>query len=110
MMSRWLYRSRKELKLIWLRYNALTTNKRSILVIVLFGIVPLTVYFIISTAKYSLVQLLASYVFVTPLFGLSVFLVITWFRSVELFKIIYRASHSLICHLIYWFFRVYRKG
>lgn len=99
-MSRWLFRSRKELKLIWLRYNALTTNKRSILVIVLFGIVPLIVYFIISTAKYSLVQLLAGYVFVTLLFGLSVLLVIAWFRSVELFKIIYRAFRSLIYHLI----------
>lgn len=82
----WLYQSRRELKLLWLRHGALTTNRLSILVICIFGIMPLTFYFLISGNSYSLVQIIASYIFVSLLFSLSLLLVITWFKSEELFK------------------------
>ncbi|MBA6151992.1 hypothetical protein H3Z82_04555 [Gelidibacter gilvus] len=82
----WLYQSRRELKLLWLRHGALTTNRLSILVICIFGIMPLTFYFLISRNSYSIAQIIASYIFVSLLFSLSLLLVITWFKSEELFK------------------------
>ncbi len=85
-LARWLYQSRRELKLLWLKNGSLTTNRLSILIIVLFGIVPLTFYFLISRTNYSLIQIVASYLFVTLLFTFTLLLVITWFKSEELFK------------------------
>ena len=64
----------------------MTTNRLSILIIVLFGVIPLTLYFLISGISYSLIQIVASYVFVTLLFALTLLLVITWFKSEEFFK------------------------
>lgn len=64
----------------------MTTNRLSILIIVLFGVIPLTLYFLISGISYSLIQIVASYVFVTLLFALTLLLVITWFKSEEYFK------------------------
>ncbi|MGJ8548390.1 hypothetical protein [Winogradskyella wichelsiae] len=84
--ANWLYHSRKEFKLLWVRYGLLTTDKLSIVVLILFCIIPLTLYFLISTVAYSLIQIIASYIFVTLLFSLSVLMVITWFKSEELFK------------------------
>jgi hypothetical protein len=55
-------------------------------VIIIFGIVPLTLYFLFSTSTHSLIQISASYLFVTLLFSLTLLLVITWFKSEELFK------------------------
>lgn len=82
----WLYQSRRELKLLWLKHGSLTTNKLSLFVIIIFGIVPLTLYFLISSSTYSLIQITASYLFVTLLFSLSLLMVITWFKSEALFK------------------------
>jgi hypothetical protein len=82
----WLYKSRKDLRLLWLKNGSLSTNRLSFFVIIIFGIVPLTLYFLISTATYSFIQIIASYLFVTLLFSLSLLLVITWFKSEELFK------------------------
>ena len=82
----WLYQSRRELKLLWLKHGALTPNRLSIFVIAVFGIVPLTLYFLISGISYSITQIVASYIFVSLLFSLSLLLVITWFKSEELFK------------------------
>ena len=85
-LASWLYKSRKDLKLLWLRHYSLTTNRLSIFVLILFCIIPLTLYFLISTVTYSLTQIIASYLFVTLLFSLSLLLVITWFKSEVLFK------------------------
>ena len=82
----WLYQSRRELKLLWLKHGILTPNRLSIFVIVIFGIVPLSLYFLISGTSYSVTQIIASYIFVSLLFSLSLLLVITWFKSEELFK------------------------
>ena len=82
----WLYQSRRDLKLLWLKHGALTTNRLSFFVICVFGIVPLTLYFLISGSSYSITQIIASYIFVSLLFSLSLLLVITWFKSEELFK------------------------
>lgn len=84
--ANWLYQSRRELKLLWLKHGTLTTNKLSLFLIILLAIVPLTIYFFINGAYYSVVQIVASYLFVTLLFSLSLLLVITWFKSEELFK------------------------
>lgn len=85
-LARWLYQSRRELKLLWLKNGSMTTNRLSILIIFLFGVIPLTLYFLISGISYSLIQIVASYVFVTLLFTLTLLLVITWFKSEEFFK------------------------
>ncbi|TLP71192.1 hypothetical protein [Maribacter sp. ACAM166] len=82
----WLYQSQRELRLLWLKNGTLSTNRLSFLIILLFGIVPLTLYYIISGATYSLIQIIASYLFVTLLFALAILIVITWFKSNELFK------------------------
>lgn len=86
MFASWLYQSRKELKLLWLKYDTITTNKLSILVLLLFGIIPLTFYFLMAKSTYSLKQIAASYLFVILLFSLAILMVITWFKSEELFK------------------------
>ncbi len=85
-LANWLYQSRRELKLLWLKHGSLTTNRLSIFLIFLFDIIPLTIYFLISSVTYSLIQITASYLFVTLLFSLSLLMVITWFKSEELFK------------------------
>ncbi|WP_445736102.1 hypothetical protein [Mariniflexile sp.] len=85
-LASWLYKSRKDLKLLWLRHSSLTTNRLSAVVVIIFGILPLTLYFLISTSTYSLIQIIASYLFVILLFSLTLLLVITWFKSEELFK------------------------
>ncbi len=82
----WLYQSRRELKLLWLKHGALTTNRLSFLIICIFGILPLTCYFLISSINYLITQIVASYIFVSLLFCLSLLLVITWFKSEELCK------------------------
>lgn len=85
-LANWLYKSRRELKSLWLKHGSLTTNGLSIFLILLFGIVPLTLYFLISSASYSLIQITASYLFVSLLFTLTLLMVITWFKSEDLFK------------------------
>jgi hypothetical protein len=85
-LATWLYKSRKDLRLLWLKNASLTTNRLSIFIIIIFGIVPLTLYFLFSTSTYSLIQISASYLFATLLFSLSLLFVITWFKSEELFK------------------------
>lgn len=64
----------------------LTTNRLSAFVIIVFGIIPLTLYFLISGATYSSIQIMASYLFVTLLFALSILIVIAWFNSNQLFR------------------------
>ncbi len=64
----------------------MTTNRLSVFVVIVFGIAPLTLYFLISGASYSVIQIIASYLFVTLLFALAILIVITWFKSEELFK------------------------
>lgn len=81
-----LYQSRRDLKLLWLRHGSLNTNRLSIFLIILFCVLPLTFYFLISGTTYSVIQITASYIFVTLLFTSSLLLVITWFKSEELFK------------------------
>ncbi len=85
-LASWLYQSRRELKLLWLKHGSLTTNRLSVFIILIFGIVPLTLYFLISGANYSFIQIVSSYLFVTLLFALAILIVITWFESEELFK------------------------
>ena len=84
-LAKWLYQSRRELKLLSLKHGSLTTNRLSIFLILLFAIVPLTLYFLFSGFMYSMVQIVASYIFVTLLFSISLLLVITWFESEKLF-------------------------
>ncbi|WP_047418254.1 hypothetical protein [Cellulophaga sp. Hel_I_12] len=85
-LASWLYQSRRELKLLYLKHGSLTTNRLSIFLLLLFCITPLTLYFLISGATYSILQISASYIFVALLFSLSILLVITWFKSEKLFK------------------------
>jgi hypothetical protein len=82
----WLYKSRRKLKSLWLKHGSLTANKLSILLIVLFGIMPLTFYFLLSNIEYSQTQIISTYLFVILLFALTLLITITWFKSEELFK------------------------
>ena len=86
LLASWLYQSRRELKLLYLKHGSLTTNRLSIFLLLLFCVIPLTLYFLFSSATYSILQISVSYIFVTLLFSLSLVLVITWFKSEELFK------------------------
>ncbi len=86
LLASWLYQSRRELKLLYLKHGSLTTNRLSIFLLVLFCVIPLTLYFLLSGVTYSILQISASYIFVTLLFSLSLLLVITWFKSEKLFK------------------------
>lgn len=85
-MANWLYQSRRELKLLFLKQESLSANKVSLFLIFLFAIVPLTLFFLISGSKFSLVQIIASYVCVVLLFTLSLVAVIAWYKSEELLK------------------------
>ena len=96
-MSRWLYQSRKDLKLLWLNHGSFTTDRLSIFIIFIFGILPLTLYFIISSSAYSIVQIIASYIFIILLFSITIVLVITWFKSEQYFK--YNVRHHTFLKL-----------
>lgn len=85
-LANWLYQSRRELKLLFLKQESLSANKVSLFLIFLFAIVPLTIFFLISGSKFSLVQIIASYLCVVLLFTLSLVAVIAWFKSEELLK------------------------
>tara|TARA_R110002051_G_C8737473_1_gene498636 strand:- start:1976 stop:2743 length:768 start_codon:yes stop_codon:yes gene_type:complete len=85
-LAKWLYQSRRDLKHLRLKHGVLTTNRLSAFVIIVFGIIPLTLYFLISGASYSLIQIIASYLFVTLMFALAILIVIAWFNSNELFR------------------------
>ncbi|WP_139150286.1 hypothetical protein [Cellulophaga baltica] len=85
-VANWLYQSRRELKLLFLNQESISTNTISIFLIVLFAIVPLSVFFLISGSKFSLVQIIGSYLFVVLLFILSLVAVIAWYKLQELLK------------------------
>ncbi|WP_155854918.1 hypothetical protein [Cellulophaga baltica] len=85
-VANWLYQSRRELKLLFLNQESISTNTISIFLIVLFAIIPLSVFFLISGSKFSLVQIIGSYIFVVLLFYLSLVVVIAWYKSEELLK------------------------
>lgn len=81
-----LYQSRRELRSLRLKHSSLTTNRLCALIILFFGIVPITFYFFISGDSYTLIQIVASYLFVILLFALTLLLVIAWFKSEALFR------------------------
>lgn len=85
-LARSLYQSRRDLKILWIKHSSLTANKVSIFLIILLGIVPLTIYFLISGARFTLTQIVASYIFVILLFALALVMVIAWYKSEELLK------------------------
>ncbi|MEH6680829.1 MAG: hypothetical protein V7724_09795 [Sediminicola sp.] len=64
----------------------MSANKVSLFLIFLFAIVPLTIFFLISGSKFSLTQIIASYLFVVLLFILSLVAVIAWYKLQELLK------------------------
>ena len=69
-----------------MKHGMLTTNRLSAFIIIVFGIIPLTLYFLISGASYSIIQIIASYLFVILMFALAILIVIAWFNSNEFFK------------------------
>lgn len=86
MLAIWFHGQRFLLKKANSKLNSLSLNGLSFIVTLLFGVFPLTVYFIFSGAHYSLQQILASYLLVILLFILVLIVVIGWFKARELEK------------------------
>lgn len=86
MLAIWFHGQRSMLKKANSKLNHLSLNGLSILIILFFGVFPLTAYFIFSGAHYSLQQILASYLLVILLFTLVLIVVIGWFKARELEK------------------------
>jgi len=62
----------------------LSLNELSILIIILFGMLPLTIFFIVGHNDYTWTKILASYLFVVLLFILVLVVVIGWFKAKEM--------------------------
>jgi len=86
MLAIWFQGQRFMLKKANSKLNHLSLNELSILIILLFGVFPLTVYFIFSGTHYSLPQILASYLLVILLFVLVLIVIIGWFKAKEMEK------------------------
>jgi len=86
MLALWLHGQKSMLKKANTRLNHLSLNGLSFIVILLFGVIPLTVYFMFSGAHYSWQQILASFLLVIILFILVLIVVIGWFKAREMEK------------------------
>ncbi|MDC6387892.1 hypothetical protein PP182_04330 [Maribacter sp. PR1] len=82
----WFNRQRSMLRRVDSKLGHLSLNQLSILITILFGLLPLTFFFIIGYNNYSGVQILASYLFVALLFILVLLVVIGWFKAKEIAK------------------------
>lgn len=86
MLAIWFHGQRSMLKKANSKLNHLSLNGLSILIIFLFGVFPLTAYFLLSGTHYSLPQIFASYLLVILLFILVLIVIIGWFKAKEMEK------------------------
>ncbi|MFD2100138.1 hypothetical protein [Flagellimonas iocasae] len=84
MLAIWLHRQKSVFRSIDSKLGHLSLNELSILITILFGMLPLTVFFIMGHNDYTWTQVLASYLFVVLLFILVLVVVIGWFKAKEM--------------------------
>lgn len=80
----WFHRQRAMFKKMNSKLGHLSLNQLSFLIIVLFGLLPLTGFFIIAHDDFYWTQVAASYLLVVLLFILVLVLVIGWFKAKEM--------------------------
>src|SRR5690606_35422736 len=68
----------------WLK--GLSPAQRSLFFILLFGVLPLTLYFLFFGGNYGALEILVHYLIVILLFSLAIWLVVGWYRAVSLEK------------------------
>lgn len=84
MLAMWIHGQRSILKRTNSWLNHLSLNQLSSLVIILFGLLPLTTFFIIAHDGFSWTQVIASYLLIVLLFVLVLVVVIGWFKAKEM--------------------------
>lgn len=84
MLAMWIHGQRSMLKRTNSWLNHLSLNQLSSLIIILFGLLPLTSFFIIAHDDFYWTQIVASYLLVVLLFILVLVVVIGWFKAKEM--------------------------
>lgn len=80
----WFHRQRSMFKKMNSKLGHLSLNQLSFLIIILFGLLPLTIFFIIAHEDFYWTQVVASYLLVVLLFILVLVVVIGWFKAKEM--------------------------
>ncbi|MDC6385383.1 hypothetical protein D2V93_02870 [Flagellimonas taeanensis] len=80
----WFHRQRSMFKKMNSKLGHLSLNQLSFLIIILFGLLPLTTFFIIAHDNFYWTQVVASYLLVVLLFVLVLVVVIGWFKAKEM--------------------------
>ena len=80
----WFHRQRAMFKKMNSKLGHLSLNQLSFLIIVLFGLLPLTSFFIIAHEDFCWTQVAASYLLVVLLFVFVLVVVIGWFKAKEM--------------------------
>ena len=80
----WFHRQRSMFKKMNSKLGNLSLNQLSFLIILLFGLLPLTTFFIIAHDDFYWTQVIASYLLVVLLFILALVVVIGWFKAKEM--------------------------
>ncbi len=80
----WFHRQRSMFKKMNSKLGHLSLNQLSFLIIILFGVLPLTTFFIIAHDDFSWTKVVASYILVVLLFILVLVVVIGWFKAKEM--------------------------
>lgn len=80
----WIHRQKSIFKRVDSKFRHLSLNQLSFLIIILFGLLPLTTFFIIALDDFYWTQVVASYLLVVLLFILVLVVVIGWFKAKEM--------------------------
>lgn len=80
----WFHRQRSMFKKMNSKLGHLSLNQLSFLIIILFGLLPLTIFFIIAHEDFYWTQVVASYLLVVLLFIMVLVVVIGWFKAKEM--------------------------
>ena len=77
----WLHGQRSDLRGFYSRLGKLSLDRLSLVLILIFAILPLTLYFIFNAGHYRWEQILAHYLIVILLFVIALVLVIGWSKA-----------------------------
>ena len=80
----WIHKQRTLSRKMESKFRHLSLNELSYLIIILFGLLPLTTFFIIAHEDFYWTQVVASYLLVVLLFILALVVVIGWFKAKEM--------------------------
>nr|WP_293298120.1 hypothetical protein [Allomuricauda sp.] len=80
----WIHKQKTLSRKMESKARHLSLNGLSFLIIILFGLLPLTTFFIIAHDDFSWTQVIASYLLIVILFILVLVVVIGWFKAKEM--------------------------